>query len=317
MKSSILVTVPFTEKQKMKILKAADNREVIFCSEDSVTIRQIEEAEIIIGNLPVSMLPKAEKLKWLQLNSAGVDAYCKKGVLKEKVILTNASGAYDISVAENMVAATMTLMKQLYIYHDNQRQHIWRDEGRVLSAHGSCVLVLGLGNIGLNYARKMKAMGCYIIGLRKHIGAAVEGVDEVYTIDKLDDCLSRADIVAAVLPGTDETKGLLDRNRFAIMKKTAYLINMGRGNVVNSNDLCQALIEGKIAGALLDVTDPEPLPDEHPLWDAPGLYITPHVAGGFHIPITLEMVADICAMNLTNYLNHTPLINVIDRKEGY
>lgn len=314
---NILVTIPFTEEQKRLIENASNGNDISFLTPEQLTEELIEHAEIIIGNLSPSLIKKASNLKWLQLNSAGADAYCVPGILNEEAILTNASGAYDISVSEAMVAGTFGLFKKLYTYYDNQKEHVWKDEGMVQSAYGACVVVLGLGNIGLSYARKMKAMGSYVIGIKRHVSVIPDGVDEVYCVEQLDECLKRADIVVSVLPGTPETEHMMSKEQFRIMKNTAYFINVGRGNFVDQDALYEALENGEIAGAMLDVTEPEPLPPEHKLWEAKNLYIMPHVAGGFHIPVTLDTIAGICADNLKRYLNGEKLKNIVDRTKGY
>lgn len=313
----ILVTIPFTEEQKNLIETAAAGNDIVFLAPEQLTDEMIQNAEIIIGNLPASVIKTASNLKWLQLNSAGADAYCVPGVLSEDAVLTNASGAYDISVSEAMVAGTFGLFKKIYSYYDNQKEHLWKDEGMVQSAYGACVVVLGLGNIGLSYARKMKAMGSHVIGIKRHVSSVPEGVDEVYSIDELENCLKRADIVVSVLPGTPETEHMMGKAQFQAMKNTAYFINVGRGNFVDQDALYEALENGEIAGAMLDVTEPEPLPSDHKLWDAKNLYIMPHVAGGFHIPVTLDTIANICADNLQKYLKGETLKNIVDKSKGY
>lgn len=313
----ILVTIPFNESQRRKVQEGAGDIPVEFLSGKDMTEERLAQAEVIIGNQRPETLRKAQNLKWLQLNSAGANLYCAPGVLPEQVILTSATGAYDITVSENMMAYTLALFKRLPEYFANQRQHLWQDQGDAASAWGAKVLVLGLGNIGLGYARRMKAMGSYIIGIKRSIGRAPEGIDELHTMEELPECLKQADVVAAVLPETPETIHILGREQFALMKKTAFLINVGRGSAVDTEALREALEQGEIAGAALDVTEPEPLPADHPLWEAPNLILTPHVAGDFHIPVTLDIIADICRENLQHYLAGEPLKNAVDRKKGY
>lgn len=317
MKGEIIVTIPFTQRQKEKIEKAAAPEKVHFLKSSEVTKECLQNAEVIIGNVEPSFLNEVKGLKWLQLNSAGANQYIPEGILPEKTILTCSSGAYAPAVSEAMVAATMALYRKTVNYYENQKKHLWKDEGDFQSPYGATVLILGIGNIGCAYAKIMKAMGSYVIGLKKHPGEKPDCVDELYTIDHLDECLKRADLVACVLPGTAETKGLIGRGQFDIMKKNAYLLNFGRGNSIDSEALYEALQEGKIAGAALDVTDPEPLPAEHKLWDAPNILITPHCAGKFHIPVTLDNISDIVAENLKHYLQGEPLTHVVDRKLGY
>lgn len=313
----VLVTIPFTQQQKDLIAASAKEMEVIFKNSAEVTEQDTKEAEVIMGNLPAHLVTAAENLKWLQLNSAGCDPFCNPGVMNEAAVLTNASGAYDISVAEHMVACTMNVMKKLYAYHENQKQNLWKDEGPVMAAYGSTILILGLGNIGLHYAKIMKAMGSYVIGIKRSAGNVPEGVDEVHTMAELNECLSRADIVMSVLPGTPETNHIIGREQFVAMKESAYFINVGRGNAVDETALYEALEADEIAGAMLDVTEVEPLPAESPLWNAKNLHLTPHIAGGFHIPVTLQRIAGICAENLKRYEAGEELTCVVNRALRY
>lgn len=316
-KRTVLVTIPFTEKQKEKLRKSAPEVRFLFVPKSEVTTEQLGAAEVIMGNVSPEQLRAASQLKWLQLNSAGANTYCEPGVLRPEILLTNASGAYDISVSENMVAVTMAMCKKLYRYYDNQKQHLWRDEGPAMSPCGATVVILGLGNIGLAYARRMKAMGSYIIGMKSRVGDLPDGVDEIHTLDDLSDCLRRADLVANILPETPKTIHLLGKEEFAVMKPSAYVVNMGRGSAIDPDALYDALKAGEIAGAALDVTEPEPLPADHRLWDAPNVYIMPHVAGDFHIPVTLEIISDYCAENLRRYLSGEVLERLVDRGKRY
>lgn len=316
-RKKILITIPFHEAQLEKIVQAAQGYEVSFMQGNGITEEEMLQAEAIMGNIPASIVQKSEHLKWLQLNSAGADAYCVPGVMKQDQILTNASGAYDISVSENMVAYSFLMMKNLLAYRENQQHHIWKDAGKAVAAYKSTVLVIGLGKIGLAYAKRMKAMGSYVIGVKKHEGTVPEEIDELYTMDHLMDCIGRADLVACVLPGTADTKGMIGRQQFAAMKKTAFFINVGRGDTVDLEALCDALETGELAGAAIDVAVPEPLPADHRAWNTTNLFITPHIAGGYHIPITLDIISDICAENLRRYLRGEPLTHVVNRDFGY
>jgi phosphoglycerate dehydrogenase-like enzyme len=239
------------------------------------------------------------------------------GALPEKVLLTNAKGAYGLAIAEHMLAGTFALLKRLDTYHSNQLEHIWRDEGPVTSMEDARVLLVGVGDIGGCYGRKAKALGSYVVGVRLHNGPKPQWMDEQYTIDCLDEELAKADIVAMSLPGTPLTNGMMNLERLKKMKPTALLVNGGRGTTVVTDDLNAALRGGVIRGAFLDVMDPEPLPAEHPLWDAPGALLTPHIAGFYHLPQTVRNINEIFIHNLQAYVQGSPLKNVIDRKQGY
>lgn len=277
----------------------------------------VEEADIIIGNIDPDLLEYAKNLEWLQLNSAGADAYVKKGVLPEEVVLTNATGAYGPGVAEHMLAVLFSIQKKLHLYRDNQNQCEWQDEGEVMSLRGGCALIVGLGDIGLYFARLLRNFGYRVIGIKRRPGQVPQGVDELYTMEHLDELLPEADVIFSVLPETKATKNIFNAKRFREMKNSAVFLNAGRGSAVNTEDLCQALIAGEIYGAGLDVTDPEPLPSQHKLWNMKNVVITPHISGDFHHPATLYRIVDIAVGNLKRYCAGEPLMNVVDRGTGY
>lgn len=313
----ILVVLPVSEGQKEKLEEYADKSCFTYTSYKKATEEMVKEADIIIGNIDPDLLEYAEHLEWLQLNSAGADAYVKRGILPENVMLTNATGAYGPGVAEHMLAVLFSLQKKLHLYRDNQNQCEWYDEGEVMSLRGGCALIVGLGDIGLYFARLLRNFGYRIIGIKRRPGQVPQGVDELYTMDHLDELLPEADVVFSILPETKVTKNLFNARRFREMKNSAIFLNAGRGSAVNTEDLCQALIAGEIYGAGLDVTDPEPLPSQHKLWNMQNAVITPHISGDFHHPATLYRIVDIVAGNLKRYCAGEPLINIVDRETGY
>lgn len=243
--------------------------------------------------------------------------YLKPGVLRDEVLLCNATGAYSKTVAEHGLAVTLALQKKLPLYRDGQRGHVWRDRGLVTSIADATVLVVGLGDIGLHYARLVKALGATVIGLKRRPGEAPDCVDELYTTDRLDEVLPRADVIFSVLPGTPETTHLYTAERFALMKSGAIFVNCGRGSAVETEVLRQALASGQIAAAGVDVTEVEPLPADSPLWDLENLLLTPHVAGEYHLPETFERIVDITAKNLALWLEGKEPTTLVDRKTGY
>ena len=313
----ILVVLPVSEGQKERLEEFADKSCFTYTSYKKATKKMAEEADIIIGNIDPDLLEYAKNLEWLQLNSAGADAYVKKGVLPEEVVLTNATGAYGPGVAEHMLAVLFSIQKKLHLYRDNQNQCEWQDEGEVMSLRGGCALIVGLGDIGLYFARLLRNLGYRVIGIKRRPGQVPQGVDELYTMEHLDELLPEADVIFSVLPETKATKNIFNAKRFREMKNSAVFLNAGRGSAVNTEDLCQALIAGEIYGAGLDVTDPEPLPSQHKLWNMKNVVITPHISGDFHHPATLYRIVDIAAGNLKRYCAGEPLMNVVDRDTGY
>ncbi|MCR5090963.1 MAG: D-2-hydroxyacid dehydrogenase [Oscillospiraceae bacterium] len=316
-KMNLLVLLSVDTEQKKRLESIASGCTVVYADPEEVTEEQVTRANIILGNPPAAMIRGSENLKLLQLESAGTDAYLAPGVLNAKTALCNATGAYGPAVSEHAFALTVMLMKKLNLYRDAQRESRWSDYGTVASLSRATVLVVGLGDIGLRYARMCKAMGAYVIGVKRRAGACPEGVDELELTENIDRVLPRADVVFSILPNTGSTVHFYTDERFAEMKNTAYFINCGRGNAVDGEVLLRALQKGEIAGAAVDVTDPEPLPAESPLWKEEKLVITPHISGGHHLPETFERIVDIACENLQHCLNGEALRNVVDMATGY
>jgi len=313
----ILVVIPLKEEEKGRLQAIMPEAEYTYVTSEELTEELVKAADIIIGNVPPKYIKGTKKLKWLQLNSAGTDGYCEAGVIPEGAYLTNATGAYGLAISEHMLGMLLEIQKKLNLYYLNQRQHVWKDEGDVTSIEGSTTLVVGLGDIGGDFARKMKALGSYTIGVKRTEGEKPEYIDELFTMEALDTLLPRADIIALSLPGTKETYHLFNKDKFNIMKKGAIILNVGRGNAICTEDLCEALEEGTIRGAGLDVTEPEPLPADHRLWDIPGVVITPHISGFYHLPETLKRIVNISIENLEHLKNQEPLRNIVDFQTGY
>ena len=187
--------MPVKDEHKKTLEQHSQGNKFIYSSYDNVTQEMVQEANVIIGNVDPFYLQEAKNLEWLQLNSAGADPYVKKGVLPEDVILTNATGAYGPSVAEHMLAVLFSLQKKLHLYRDNQNQCEWQDEGGVMSLCGGTLLIVGLGDIGLYFARLMKNFDYHIIGIKRRPGQVPQDIDELHTMDDLDKLLPKADVV--------------------------------------------------------------------------------------------------------------------------
>ncbi len=313
----IIIVLSVTDAQKERLVRAAEGAETVFASGAEVTPDMLRDADAVIGNLRPQKLADAPRLKWIQLGSAGTDGYTVEGVLPPGAVLTNASGAYGLAISEHMIACLLFLMKNLGKYAADQSEHLWQDHGPVTSVWGSRTLVVGAGDIGSEFAFRMNALGSRVTGIRRHPAETLEFFEAVYASERLHDCLAEADIVADCLPATKETTHLFGTEAFASMKRGAYFLNIGRGRTVDSLALADALRSGQLAGAAIDVTEPEPLPPDHPLWDAPNLLITPHVSGGNHLQETTERIVDIAAENLGRFVRGLPLCNIVDTAAGY
>ena len=317
---NVLVVMPFQESHRQYIEGIGQGCKFHYSTIADATREQICAADIILGNAKPQMVAESQRLKWIQLNSAGADAYCKPGIIHSGALLTCATGAYGLTVSEGLTAMSYMLCRKMDLYMRNQMAHIWREEGMVTSIWNSTTLVIGLGDIGTEYAKRMKALGSHVIGVRRRITQKPDYVDEIYTMDQLDEVLPRADFVALVLPSTPQTRHIMDERRMRLMKPGAYLLNAGRGDAVDCDALNRLLREGDtLGGAGLDVTEPEPLPIDHPLWDAPRCIITPHAAGKFHLQETFERIVRITGENLEKYLagDMEHMRNLVDISTGY
>ncbi len=320
----ILVVIPATDAQRAYLEEIAKESSGTgpacrfrYAREDQVTADDVRTAQVIIGCVEPTLLKEAGNLRWLQLNSAGAEQYLKPGVLPEGTVLTNSTGAYGVAVSEHMMAMVFDLIRNFPKYHKNQFRHIWQDAGKVISVEGSMVLILGVGDIGGAFAKKMQALGAYTIGIRRTNVGKPDFLDEQYTVAELDEQLPRADIVAMVLPGGGATYHIMDERRLRLMKPGAFLVNVGRGSNLDQEGLKNVLAEGRLGGCALDVTDPEPLPENDPLWDMDNVLITPHVAGFYYLDSTLERIVRIAGENLQLYLEGKELKNQVDFATGY
>ena len=313
----IVVLSQFNEACRDILAQAAEGAELIFSSAEEADATLLADAGMIVGPVAPELLPSAKKLEVLQLQSAGADAYIKPGVLPETVDLCNATGAYGLAVAEHLFAGILAVMKKLHRYRDNQRELVWKGLGLVGTMLGATVLINGPGDIGGTLAVMCRALGAHIICVRRRRTEKPDFADEVYTTEELDAVLPRADIVALAVPGSPETVHLLSRERIALLKDGVIVANGGRGTAIDTDALAEAMDSGKVGYAFLDVTDPEPLPPEHPLWKKPDVFITPHVAGGYNMIETQFRIARVVAKNIRHYLAGEPRENIVDRTTGY
>ena len=325
-----LVTIPTGKRHRNLLQQAAPGWEFRFRGTDTlvcapqealpgqpVTQEDVDWAQVILGNVPAAMLHGSPALEWLQTNSAGVEPYIQPGVLAGDTLLTNATGAYGLAIAEHMLGMLLELFKKLELYRDAQKSGAWQSQGAVKAVYGSTVLVLGMGDIGGEFAARCKALGAKVIGVRRSPRPCPEYADEVHLLEDLDSLLPQADVVAVTLPGTDATRGLMSRERLAKMKEGAVLLNVGRGFIVDTEALCDALERGHLSGAGVDVTDPEPLPPTHRLWNIPTAVVTPHISGFYHLRETHERIVGIFLENLRHFQAGEPLRNLVDFATGY
>ena len=320
MNRKITAAVAFdTPERRVRIDASAQKLgfEVRWVENGKVTAEDVQDCEIFFGMLPPELLRQAKSLKWLQCSFAGVDRYADQAQYAENIAITNASGAYGITISEHMVVTLLMLMRRMPEYHEMQKKREWYCVGQIKSVMNSVITVVGVGDIGSNFAKRVLPMGAFIRGVRRTEGPKPDFVDEIYTVDRLDEAITGADVVALCLPGTGETRRLFDRERMLKMKPGAILMNVGRGNAVDLLALDELLRSGHLGGAAIDVTEPEPLPPEHPLWTAPHALITPHISGNTSLPLTCDIIVDIFLDNLERYSKGQALQHLVNLKMGY
>ncbi len=325
----ILVTVPFREFHKEMLKEAALDAQFFFRAsylsepdgkKDEERYKSLlKEAEIVIGNPTIEEIASAPALRFIQSSNAGVEKYTQVPGFPRNVLLCSMSGAFGGIISEYVLGAILTMYRNFPCYLDHQQKRLWQDAGSEQALMGKTALILGTGDIGTNVAKRLKAFDVHTIGIRRTVSKASEWFDEVWTLDALDEQLSHADLVIGCLPKTKQTTHLLTEDRLRKIKKGGLVVNVGRGSLIVQPDLIKLLEEGHLSGAVLDVTDPEPLPKDDPLWGMKNVLITPHVSGiSFgHAPQVEDNVAKICAHNLKAYLNHTEMWNVVDFESGY
>lgn len=280
--------------------------------------QELSDCEILFGGFPASELRHATSLKWFATSNAGINNYVSDDIYPhEGVILTNSSGAYGVAISEHLLVTALMLLRRMPEYAEQQREKKWNYLGKVRSIYGSVVTVVGTGDIGGNFARRCKALGAYVRGVKRSRTEKPDYIDELYLRDELIAAIRDADVVALCLPGTAETEHIIGERELGSMKPGAILLNVGRGSAIDQQALMKALESGRLGGAALDVTETEPLPASDPLWDMPNLIITPHVSGNDSLSHTTDMIVDMFIEDLKLYVEGRPMLRVMDRKKGY
>lgn len=317
----LLVMKPCDENQREKLVKAAGGNYVIKYYDkikDNIS-EVVKEAEVIIGEPPLELIRNSENLMWVQMTIAGTDIYTANKGFPENVRLTNMSGAFGTVISEYVIGAVLMMYRNFPKYINNQQTAVWMDAGRERTLAGKRVLILGAGDIGCNIAKRIKVFGTTISGIRRVKRDKPDFFDEMHTMDELDNELAKADIVIGCLPNTNDTRGILDKERFLNMREDALLINVGRGTLIVTDDLVEVMREGHLSGAVLDVFEQEPLPPSSPLWKMANVMITPHISGKSfgHNKETENYIYNICCENLKRFALGRELLNNVDFNTGY
>jgi phosphoglycerate dehydrogenase-like enzyme len=263
----------------------------------------------------------ARRLQWVHCPAAGVGHMLYPEMVQSGITITNGRGTSADTIAEHVLAVVLALFRRLPVAHTRQAEHVWaQDEiasppgNRTIA--GSRVLIVGLGSIGTATATRFHALGAAVTGIRRQpAGAPVAGVESIRPPAALHDLLADADVVVLAAPQTTETRGLIGEAELGRMKRSAMLVNVSRGALIDEDALVRALRSGALAGAALDVFRDEPLARDHPMWDVPNLLITPHVSGFRHDH--WDAAVALFAENRRRFAAGQPLLNVVDKRAGY
>lgn len=276
------------------------------------------EIEAAYGGLSRDQIGQATRLRWLQTAGAGVNGLITPATQQRDFVITNASGIHAEPITEHMFGMLLVVARRLKEAWEQQQTRQWQggyDFGaNVTLLAGKTLGVLGVGAIGGHSARVGKAFGMRVVGLRRG-GEPHPDVERMFTPDEKHAFARECDVIMNSLPLTDKTRGFLGAAEFDAMRPGVIVINTGRGATIDTDALLNALGSSKVGAALLDVTDPEPLPPDHSLWSAPNVFITPHYSGAH--PTYDERANAIFLDNLRRFLAGEPLRNVVDKHEGY
>jgi phosphoglycerate dehydrogenase-like enzyme len=293
---------------------------VVYCRRiDGLTPEDLTRCEVLYGDPQPDEIPRFPNLKWVCISSAGFNRYVDEAIYPTPdVILSNSSGAYGLAISEHILTVALMLLRQMPLYMASASRHHWQEAVPVRSLSGSRITVLGTGDIGTSFARRAKALGAsHITGVRRTLRPADPAFDAVTTFEGLNAALPHTDILVSALPHTPETTGVLSRERISLLPSEAILINVGRGSAVDQDALLDALNTGRLAGAALDVMVPEPLPEDHPLWSAPNLIITPHMSGNMSLGQTCDIDVDMFCSDLERFSAGERPLHAVDRRRGY
>ncbi len=304
----------------MELREVSGDAKLIGVRSAEEALQFMDNAHGLIGFCNAELLAAALKLRWIQLYSAGVEHCVAIPAVKHRnLLVTNMQRVSGPQISEHVMAMILALSRGLPAFQAAQAEGRWAPPALGQSTSweltGKTLLLVGLGGIGTEVARRADVFGLRINAVRASGRPGPEFVDRVAGPEKLLELAGEADIVVNSTPLTSSTRDLFDAEFFSRMRDSAYFINVGRGKSVNTDALVDALSSGKIAGAGLDVTDPEPLPANHPLWTLPNVIITPHVAAGSDQ--MLERLFSVVKENLRRYVAGDALLSEVDLDKGY
>jgi phosphoglycerate dehydrogenase-like enzyme len=311
------VLVPSFSSLSLRRLRAASRAvRLVRCEDDAEAVRRAPTADATIGFVTPEVFRAGRNLRWAQALTAGVEQLLFPELQQSKVVLTNARDVWSAALAEQHLAFMSAFARGMHLLRRRQREERWDSRGIPFSElSGRTLLVVGYGGIGRQTARRARALGMIVEAITRRPRKQPSGVHRLGAPKELRAYLKRADYVAICCPSTPETRGWFDPRAFAAMKRTAFLTNVTRGDIVVTAALVTALAEGRLAGAGLDVVDPEPLPPAHPLWQDERVLLTPHCGG--NSSHGSDALVALLEDNVNRFGAGRPLRNVVDKRRGY
>lgn len=314
--AKLLIYPPEQPDLPNRLRAAVPSATIVVAPDKATAIREIADADAFYGQITPELLAAADQLRWIQSPAIGLERTMFPELIAHPVVMTNPRGIFSDDIADHVMAMVTGFARQMPRLLRQQLRHEWRHEGYQVMHLPDCTLgIFGLGGIGSAIARRAHAFEMRIIAVDARRAEAPPEVAALLPPDRLNEMLGAADFVVISAPETPETRGLFGSAAFQAMKSSAYLINIGRGKIVQLDALVEALRAGKIAGAGLDVFEVEPLPADHPLWDMENVVITPHVAG--FGPHTGERRHQVLIENLRRFVAGEPLLNLVEKNRWF
>ena len=314
-----IVVTGLSEGQVAELRESSPGARIVAASGDAL-MTEITDADAVIGTINANMVRAGKKLRWVQIGSAGVERYlhlAPPDLRDSGIVLTNGKIIQGPEIADPAFALLLTLTRGISQLLPHQRDGAWR-RGKVtgmVELQGKTAVVVGVGGIGTQIAVRAKGFGMRVIGVDPKDIPYAPHVDRLVKPDRIDTVLPEADVLFVSAPHTPESDRMIGARQFELLKPGAYFVAVSRGRLYDMDALVKALDSKRLAGAGVDVTDPEPLPENHPLWQFPNAVITPHIAGGSDNVGRRRM--DLFKENIRRFVDGEPLLNVVDKQKGY
>lgn len=333
-----LLVYPAVENARLERIRSAAGKsvQVVNAADHGHALAEAADADAVFGRLTPEMLTAAARLRWVQAATVSMEHYIFPELARHECVLTGMRGIFSDVIADHVMAMTLAFARNLHRYVRNQVVRRWQPVGAEPTFHhdfsvgggvttgvdrahihlpDATMGIIGLGGIGAETARRAMGFGMRVLAVDPRVTRPPQGVAAVWKPERLDELLIASDFVVIAAPHTPKTERLFRRKAFSRMKRTAFLINVGRGAIVDLDHLCDALETGQLAGAGLDVLQIEPLPPDHRLWRCENVILTPHVAGAS--PRIAERHLGVLLENLVRFQRGEPLVNVVDKGEWY